>query len=370
MRFILVLPWAVATVLAITGYSQAAMGAEPATYAADDFARIEKIDTHVHLHEALPRFMEQAKVDGFRLLTINVNYADFPSLEEQRTDALALQRAYPDRVAFAATFDAADSHKPGWLPRTLQHLQEDLQQGAVGVKFWKDIGMQLRDADGHAVMIDDRRFTPIFHYLAEHEVVVLGHQGEPRNAWLPLSEMTILGDRQYFKEHPQYHMAKHPEWPSYEAQLAARDRLLDRHPDLHFLALHLASLEWNVDRIAGFLRRYPNASVDLAARLVHLKLQASGNREHVRQFFIDFQDRILYATDLTRLPLQADADFAKEAHAVWLEDWRFLTGDAELKSADFDAAFRGLALPRNVVDKIYCRNAQRLFPTGWKKSGA
>jgi predicted TIM-barrel fold metal-dependent hydrolase len=353
----------VAALALITGVSS---GAEPATYAEADFARLEKIDTHVHLHGSLPQFMKRAQADGFRLLTVNVNYATFPPLPQQRADALALKRQYPDRVAFATSFDASDSKQPGWLARVEGQLKEDLAQGAVGVKVWKDIGMQQRDPDGRAVMIDDARFTLIFKFLERRGVVVLGHQGEPRNAWLPLDQMTTAGDRQYFTEHPEYHMFGHAQWPSYEAQLAARDRLLAHLPQLKFLALHLASLEWSVDRIGEFLNRYPNASVDLAARLVHLKLQASADRERVRQFFIRHQERIVYATDLTRLPEQSDAAFADEAHTVWLNDWRFLSGDTELRSDEFDTPFKGLALPKEVLNKIYHANARRLFPSGWQ----
>jgi predicted TIM-barrel fold metal-dependent hydrolase len=346
--------------------SGAGIGAEPLTYSVRDFSRVEKIDTHVHLHGSLPEFMGRAKADGFRLLTINVNYATFPPLPQQRVDAMALKREFPDRVAFAATFDASDSTQPGWLGRVEGQLKEDLAQGAVGVKVWKDIGMQQRDPGGRAVMVDDARFTPIFEFLEQRGVVVLGHQGEPRNAWLPLEQMTTRGDRQYFTEHPEYHMFAHAEWPAYEEQLAARDRLLVRHPRMKYIGLHLASMEWSVDRIGEFLNRHPSASVDLAARLVHLRLQASADRERVRQFFVRYQDRIVYATDLTRLPQQSDAAFAEEAHTVWLNDWRFLAGNAELRSEEFDAPFRGLALPRAVLDKIYHANTRRLFPAAWR----
>ncbi|MGH8263296.1 MAG: amidohydrolase family protein, partial [Steroidobacteraceae bacterium] len=264
----------------------AGAGPTPETYRESDFYRVEKIDTHVHLHGLLPTFMARARSDRFRLLTINVNYADFQPLAEQLQVAVKLRRMYPTRVAFAATFDASGSDQPGWLAATQRQLDQALDAGAVGVKVWKDIGMQQRDADGHAVMIDDARFTPIFRSLAERGVVVLGHQGEPRNAWLPLDEMTVRGDREYFAEHPQYHMFHHPEWPSYEEQIAARDRWLDQNPGMRFVGVHLASLEWSVDRVAAFLDRYPNASVDLAARLVHLERQAVDNRDKVRAFFI------------------------------------------------------------------------------------
>lgn len=351
--------------LAMACCAQLAHAAESSVYTEAEFSRIEKIDAHVHLHGSVPMFMARAQADGFRLLTINVNYSAFPPIEQQLGDALALKGAYPDRVAFAATFDAGDSDSPSWLARTQQQLDDALAHGAVAVKVWKDIGMQYRNARGRAVMIDDERFTPLFRNLERRGIVVLGHQGEPRNAWLPLGAMTTRGDREYFSAHPEYHMFAHPEWPSYEEQLAARDRLLARHPKLQFVALHLASLEWDVERIAAFLKRHPAASIDLAARLVHLKLQASKDPEKVRQFFLAFQDRILYATDLTRSIEQSDAAFAAEAHAVWREDWQFLSGDGELRSTEFDGPFQGLALPREVIDKIYRENARAMFAEAW-----
>lgn len=342
--------------------------AERAPYRISDFASVEKIDAHVHLHGSLPTFMARAVEDNFRLLTINVNYGDFPPLAQQKSDALVLRQACPDRVAFATTFDAADSERPGWADDVERQLASDLDAGAVAVKIWKDIGMQQRDKDGRTVMIDDPRFTPILRMLEERGAVVLGHLGEPRNAWLPLSEMTIRGDRDYFAGHPQYHMYAHPEWPTYEQQIAARDRMLDRHPKLRFVGVHLASLEWSLDRVAEFLGRYPDASVDLAARLSHVQLQASLDRDKVRKFFLEFQDRILYATDIACEGPKEDSACAVQAHETWLDDWRFLSTAETLHSEEFAAPVRGLSLPRDVIDKIYNGNARRRFPTAWPKN--
>jgi predicted TIM-barrel fold metal-dependent hydrolase len=354
--------------LAMCTWMPLASASDPAPdrYGDDDYGQVDKIDAHVHLHGSLAAFMQRAVTDRFQLLTINVNYADFPPLDVQLRDAVMLQRGFPGRVAFAATFDAADSDTPGWSERTLHALDAAFAQGAVGVKVWKDIGMQLRARDGRAVMIDDERFTPLFRALSARGAVVLGHQGEPRNAWLPLEQMTIRGDREYFASHPQYHMYLHPEWPSYDAQIAARDRWLDRNPRLRFVGVHLASLEWDVDRVADFLRRYPAASVDLAARLVHLQRQSVTQRDKVRRFFVEYQDRIVYGSDLASGPEQDDATFASEAHTAWLADWRYLTGDAVLRSDEFEGSFRGLGLPRKVVDKVYRDNARRLFPQAWR----
>jgi predicted TIM-barrel fold metal-dependent hydrolase len=346
--------------------SMAAGAAAPAHYTMADFDRVPKIDVHVHLHGDLPEFLAKTRADNFRLLTINVDYADFPPIDEQQRTAIALVHDNPDLVAFAATFPVAGFEQPGWADATLRRLDDAFAHGAIAVKVWKNIGMELRDATGRAVMVDDPRLATIFDSLERRGIVLMGHQAEPLNCWLPPDKMTVKGDRAYFAEHPQYYMAAHPEWPSHEAQIAARDHLLELHPALKFVGLHLASLEWDVDRIAAFLDRFPQATVDVAARLVHLEQQSIRHRDKVRRFLIKYQDRILYGTDIARMPDATDAAFAAEADAGWRDDWRFLNTADVLHSDDLPAAFRGLALPKAVVDKLYRTNALRVFPTAWR----
>jgi len=338
-------------------------------YSLEDFQRIDKIDAHLHIHGPAQQFMTQAVSDGFRVLTINVDYPDFPPIEVQQRDAIALRNEYPGRVAFAATFSVAGFQSPDWAASQLSQLDAAFAQGAVGVKVWKNIGMTLRDADGRYVMVDDPRLKPIFDRLARSNIVVLGHQAEPLNCWLPFAKMTIRSDRDYFREHPQYYMYRHPEVPSHAAQLAARDHMLAQHPGLRFDSVHLASLEWNVTRIAHFLDRFPQANVDVAARMSHLEYQATRNRKKVRQFLIRYQDRILYGTDMEVGPDET-ATVASDAHQTWVEDWRFLNTADEMHSTEFEHAFRGLALPKAVVEKIYSGNARKMYPGAWSQSGS
>ena len=259
-------PWAIATGTGSAGKRY---------YSRDDFTHLEKIDAHVHIHGHADHFMAQAIRDHMRILTINVDYPDFPPIPEQQRDAVSLKERYPGRVAFAATFSIDNFQSPGWADGALEQLDRARKEGAVGVKVWKNIGMSLTDPDGRYVMLDDPRFEPVFSRLERDHLVVLGHQAEPLNCWLPFDRMTVRSDRDYFREHPQYYMYRHPEMPSHQAILAARDRLLLAHPALRFDAVHLASLEWDVDKVADFLDRFPNATVDLAARLVHLEYQAA-----------------------------------------------------------------------------------------------
>ena len=56
---------------------------------------------------------------------------------------------------------------------------------------------------------------------------------------------------------------------------------------------------------------------------------------------------------------------ATEAHTTWVEDWRFLNTPEQMHSTEFASEFRGLALPKAVVDKIYSGNARKMFPGAW-----
>jgi len=338
-----------------------ALASPTATYAPADFDRVEKIDAHVHLNGPADAFIEQAIHDHFRLLTINVDYPDFTPVDVQQALAVSLRARYPGRIQFAAALSVADFSSPDWSAKEIRRLDAAAAQGAVGVKIWKNIGMSLRDAAGRYVMIDDARIKPVIDHLEHDGIVLLGHQGEPLNCWLPYDQMTVKGDRDYFREHPQYYMYQHPEIPSHAEQLAARDRMLAAHPALRFDSVHLASLEWDVDKVAHFLDRFPNARVDLAARMVHLQYQAAHNRNKVRRFLIRYQDRILYGTDIAVAPGET-GDAAAEARDTWRSDWQFLTSAGRMHSDDFAESFRALALPRAVVDKIYRINAETLFP--------
>jgi hypothetical protein len=329
---------------------------------------MDKIDAHVHINSSGSALIDQASADHFRLLTINVDYPDFPPIAEQSRIAQALTAAHPELVAYAATFSMQGWDEPGWQQRVIQSLDAEFKSGAVAVKVWKNIGMSFRDAHGRLVMIDNPGFDPVFEFIRERDRVLIGHQGEPRNCWLPISQMSVENDKEYFREHPQYHMFLHPELPSYEQQMTARDRMLDRNPRLKFMGAHMASLEWSVDRLAAFLDRYPDAVVDLAARMGQVQFQSRQDRYKVRRFFIRYQDRLLYGTDLSQDAGANPAELRLEAHTAWVRDWRYLATDRFFDVPELAAPLHGLGLPQDVVRKIYSANAERWFGDPWHRA--
>jgi predicted TIM-barrel fold metal-dependent hydrolase len=137
--------------------------------------------------------------------------------------------------------------------------------------------------------------------------------------------------------------------------------MLERHPDLKFIGCHLGSLEWNVDSLAKRLDKFPNMAVDMSARVCHLQYQSAQDRIRVRDFCIKYKDRLLYSTDSGDDGKADPERFRKNMHDTWLDDWKYFTSDEEMTSDKFRGIFKGLKLPKEVVDKIYSGNAIKWY---------
>jgi predicted TIM-barrel fold metal-dependent hydrolase len=321
-----------------------------------------KIDAHVHIRTEDPAIMEYALSEGFKLITINTRSNSQEYIDEQAYFAGKMKELYPESISWLATFSMENFEESGWAEEVVQKLQENIDKGAVGFKVWKDIGMTFRDSLGRFVFLDDPLFDPILDFMSGSGLPLLTHIGEPKNCWLPIDSMTVNGDKSYFRENPQYHMYMHPEYPSYERLIQSRDNVLARYPDLKMVGAHLGSLEWDVDELAGRLDRYPNFAVDLAARVCHLQVQ---DREKVLEFILRYQDRILYATDMS---VSGD-NFEERRDWIeneWRSDWTFFATDSLLSSPNVENDFKGLDLSEEVLRKIFYTNALQWYPGAFK----
>jgi len=331
-------------------------------YTVEDFKSVEKIDAHTHLRSDDSTYIKLAAANNFRLNNINVYKFTGQPIEEQQKVALKWIKAFPGISRYATTFSLQHFSEKGWLEETLAWLKNSFALGATAVKIWKNIGMELKDNNGKLVMIDDPAFDPVLDYIAQNKIPVIGHLGEPKNCWLPIDSMTVAGDKKYFSEHPNYHMYLHPELPSYLQQIRARDHMLEKHPDLIFIGAHLGSLEWSVDELGKRLDKFPNMAIDMAARISHLRYQAVNNRQKVYEFFIKYQDRILYGTDIVADTKKSSEQISILSTDMWLNDWKFFVTGESMTVPQVEGTFRGLKLPKPVIDKIYRLNAERWLP--------
>lgn len=328
-----------------------------------DFDTFPKIDAHIHLETPDDSFVDIVKDHNLKLITLVTRSLSQGEIKREYEMARNLHVKHPETIGFATTFSMDGFGEPDWQEKTIAWLQESFDAGAIAVKVWKDIGMTFKNEDGSFILIDDPRFDPIFDFIESQDKTLVNHNGEPKNCWLPLDEMTVKGDSSYFANHPEYHMFLHPDYPSYGELLAARDRMLRKHPGLRYVGCHLGSMEWDVDEQARWLDEFPEAGLDMAARIVHFKVQG---RNKVRDFIIKYQDQLLYGTDIG---ISYGADNIHDMEAIlensmniWLEDWEYFTSDHEMTQNDKVKEYQGLKLPLSVLKKIYFDNAMKMYP--------
>jgi predicted TIM-barrel fold metal-dependent hydrolase len=254
----------------------------------------------------------------------------------------------------------ADADYPN---RQADAIAQAQRVGARGLKLLKTLGLYLRERidDGPLVAIDDRRFDPMWETCAALNLPVFMHVSDPEAFFLP----TDAGNERYEE------LARHPDWsfygpefPSNAELLAARDRLIARHPKTTFALMHVGNGAENLEAVATCLDRFPNTVVDISARIGELGRQPRA----ARRFFERYQDRILFGTDAVPSPYGDDVPQQLFGDALYEIYYRFLETDDEY----FDYApaeippqgrwsIYGLHLPDAILRKVYHDNAARLL---------
>jgi predicted TIM-barrel fold metal-dependent hydrolase len=322
------------------------------------FAAIHPIDVHVHVFKTDPTFqkmLEQLNLKLLNILVMDDTLSYRKQLQPQIDDALALVRSSHGHVALCTTFDPYKFNNPSFDADVIMQIDRDFAQGAVAVKIWKNIGMEIKNDKGQYIMADDPKFEPIYKDIASHGKTLMSHQAEPDVAWGPPDAADPSWS--YYQENPQWYVANQPGFPSKQRILEARDHVLASNPKLRMVGVHLGSMERNLDNIANHLDKYPNFAIDTAARMDYLMLMPP---EKVRAFLIKYQDRVLYGTDLDLAPDANLPEASKEWRSTYARDWKFLATGETLQVEG--KQIHGLNLPQPVLQKIFRSNAVRWIP--------
>jgi predicted TIM-barrel fold metal-dependent hydrolase len=335
-----------------------------------DFAALNPIDTHTHVFNTNPAFVEmlrQLHLQIVDICVVNDHSSRFKSPEPELENTLSADlkrqldtvwsvvRSARGHVWLCTTFDPYRVNDPGFSGRAIQQLDKNFADGAVAVKIWKNIGMEIKRPDGKFVMPDDPAFEGIYKDIAAHNKTLIAHLAEPDTCWQPPNPNDPVYD--YYKEHQEWYMYRLPDHPSKATILAARDRMLAENPGLRVVGAHLGSMETDVDEIGRHFDRYPNFAVDTAARVANLRLQPPAK---VRSFPIKYQDRVLHGTDLEFLPAENTQAAIKEWDENYTRDWKYF---ADSEAIDYAGhKIQGLKLPQPVLRKLLHDNAVRWIP--------
>jgi len=267
--------------------------------------------------------------------------------DDLRETLATTEQAYPGRFITFANVDWTRIDEAHFGEKMAAQLEGSVAMGARGLKIFKELGLRIRDKSGKLVSPDDQRLDPIWAKAGELGVPVLIHVADPVAFFQPLDRFnpSYLA----LKRRPEWHFYG-PEFPSFEELIEAGIRLMSRHPETTFITAHTGWYSENLKFVSEqMLDELPNMVTDFSARIRWLGLQPYS----ARKFFIAYQDRILFGTDGTPSPE------LYQAHFRFLEtaDEYFPTSAARPLSRIY-----GIYLPDEVLEKIYHKNAEKLFP--------
>ena len=251
--------------------------------------------------------------------------------------------------------------RPDYAQLQADAIVQAHRDGARGLKILKTLGLYLREhtTTGPLVKIDDPRFDSMWESCGSLGIPVAIHVSDPIAFFTPTDRFNERYEE--LSNHPDWSFAR-PGYPSNAELLEARNRVFARHPKTQFVALHVGNFAENLENVSENLNRFPNMSVDIAARLNELGRQPRA----ARKFFDRYQDRIVFGTDATphgdKFPQQVFGD------ALYQIYFRFLETDDEY----FDYApasvppqgrwrISGIDLPDSILRKVYQENAARLL---------
>lgn len=253
---------------------------------------------------------------------------------------------YEDRIAVFTNINFGSLSDPDWTESTLKQLEYDVSIGAKGLKVFKNLGFSVNDKDGKRVAVDDPRLDPIWAKCGELGIPVLIHTADPKQFWEPFDSTNERWLE--LKTHPRRKRSDTDPVPW--AQLVQEQHnMFKKHPKTKFISAHMSWHANDLDKLGQLLDEMPNMYVEIGAVIAELGRQP----RQALKFFTKYQDRVMFGKDAynpgeyhTYFRVLESADeyfpYYKRYHAFW--------------------RMYGLALPDEILKKLYYKNAMTIIP--------
>ncbi len=310
-------------------------------------ARFPAIDIHAHSNArtqddltAWVRTMDEVGVETSVVLTGATGDAF------DRMADLYLTRA--DRFQVYCGLLGTDLDRPDYPQRAAAELERCYRKGARGVGELSDKGLGFAGGTNvprhRRLHADDARLDPFFRRCAVLQIPVVAHIADHPSCWKPLDV--------YQERPPQYqHFNLHgKDIPTHAELIAARDRMLAKHPRTTFIVCHLGNQGHDFGALSQSMDRHANLYLDISAR----DYEIGRTPRAAAKFLASYPDRVLFGTDMGR---------EASMYRAW---WRlFETADEFMPSRQW-WPYYGLELSSQILDPLYRTNARRLM--NWQKA--
>jgi hypothetical protein len=254
----------------------------------------------------------------------------------------------PGRIGLFVNVDFNSIDVENHVENQVNIIRSSVDKGAIGLKVYKSLGLTNKDSKGKRVAVDDERLGPIWEVCGELGIPVLIHSADPFQFWQDKDDQ----NERWFelKEKPNRYYGDSDFIPPFEDIIKEQHTVFERHKNTTFINAHLGWMGNDLKRLGDHLDSFPNVMTEFGAVIAELGRQP----KTARQFFIDYQNRIMFGKDSYNKKefytyfrvLESDDEYFsyfRKRHAFW--------------------KMYGLNLPEEVLKKVYYKNALKLFPS-------
>ncbi len=297
------------------------------------------VDCHTHVHDidSMGQLVAGMARDGLRRLNALSITGYGEEYLSQNLLCMLFKATYPGRVyAFAG----------------LQHPPRGVCQDAAA---YRDHAMRMKDLgfDGFkliegkpnarkriGVSLDADVFHDLYEYLEAEHIPIISHVADSAAFWDIKKIPAYAREEGWFYGDGTY--------PSKEALYGEVEGVLGKFPSLNIVFAHFYMMaEEGMERARDFLDRWPRTRFDITPG-VKMYQVFSADPDAWRDFFLRYQDRILFGTDNG---FTSSTDTAMNVR-------RFLETDREFPA--WGTTVRGIRLEREALEKIYHANFESL----------
>ncbi|MBN09130.1 MAG: amidohydrolase [Flavobacteriaceae bacterium] len=258
----------------------------------------------------------------------------------------------PTRFGLFLNINFEEIDNEDFASSNVKLIEEAFNNGVIGLKVYKSLGLTDKDKNGQRIKINDPRLNPIWRICGKLGIPVLIHSGEPESFW---HDKDKYNERWLeLRQKPNRYRGDSLKFPSFDKVIAEQHDIFKNNPKTIFINAHLGWMGNDLDKLSEHLDKHQNVMTEIGAILAELGRQPI----RARKFFIDYKDRILFGKDAYRVSeyytyfrvLETDDeyfDYYRKRHAHW--------------------KMYGLSLPDSVLKAVYYQNALKLFPSIDKK---
>ena len=302
--------------------------------------------------------------DTVPMIKVNLLSVPHPKMVNQNPALIAFKARHPDITYLSGGLDYTQVAAEEWSAVDPAAMSENLGRQIRTLKAIGFDGLKLIESKPPArkripIPLDAPHYEGMWAALESLGMPVLWHVADPEEFW----DEDLAPS--WAKEHGWFY--GDGTFPTKEALYQEVDNVLARHPGLKVIFAHFYFLSADLERAGRFFDAHPNVCFDLTPGNEMIS-NFTRNYEAAREFFVRYQDRLVYGTDIATWGLAREGGMDHALGTAWAVR-KYLETEgifeppealAHWREPDLEG-FRGFALDRDVLEKIYRTNFERLY---------